>query len=563
MIEKRKHPRAEKKKSEQVQAYLDSKIKPVAPTTGMANSFNTGMDQARSPVMSADANSPKGYAMGQVTGRINDPSASMAPGVGGGITGGAQAGNPPEYILTLPPQNEQQAGGGTQAQGPTYTLTLPTPEEQMQELERQKKLAHQAAFADAMDKMNAEFWRIAQNPGSMLGANESPYYSLYMKQYEQRARDRETNAYTRASEGTGGYGSSFATMAGDQAYRETMQEFDELAPTLIKSKSERMAEIIQEREMLKTMQSQIDAASSGLTESASAAAQDLQSTWGTAFSEKTQREYLASKGYSEADINAAMESQRKLASGAVTDYKAGNIADAVTQAQSLDEAYRQGTMTVEEYDEAKTQNSKVIMDSVYKGMERIEDTDYAALGISDEEWGAMEDGEKKLAVFDRVGQLVKSGAVTQTDYYKLLYNDLKEEFESEAFKKSNTQLRDATDSALVIQDLYDNGYMSKDMYVDLMYNQILPHISETRFWEVLNKQDVADGEGKEYKWSSNPFNSLENYNSATSYGSPAIAKISRSLSQDEKKLLLKLAREQRKNTIKSAASKGVKGVTKK
>ena len=479
MIEKRKHPRAEKKKSEQIQAYLDSKIKPVTPTTGMANSFNTGMDLARSPVMSADANSPRGYAMGQVTGRINNPSASMAPGVGGGITGGAQAAKPPEYILTLPPQNEQQAGGGTQAQGPTYTLTLPTPEEQMQELERQKKLAHQAAFADAMDRMNAEFWRIAQNPGSMLGANESPYYSLYMKQYEQRARDRETNAYTRATAGTGGYGSSFATMAGDQAYRETMQEFDELAPTLIKSKSERMAEILQEREMLKTMQSQIDAASSGLTESASAAAQDLQSTWGTALSEKTQREYLASKGYSEADINAALESQRKLASGAVADYKAGNIADAVTKAQSIDEAYRQGTMTVEEYDAAKTQNSKVIMDSVNKGMERIEDTDYAALGITDEEWSAMEDGEKKLAVFDRVGQLVKSGAVREIDYYKLLYNDLKEEFTSEEFKKSSTPLNDVMRAATIIQDLYDNGYMSDDDYTRLMLDSIGKEILKT------------------------------------------------------------------------------------
>lgn len=479
MIEKRKHPRAEKKKSEQIQAYLDSKIKPVTPTTGMANSFNTGMDLARSPVMSADANSPRGYAMGQVTGRINNPSASMAPGVGGGITGGAQAGNPPEYILTLPPQNEQQAGAGTQAQGPTYTLTLPTPEEQMQELERQKKLAHQAAFADAMDRMNAEFWRIAQNPGSMLGANESPYYSLYMKQYEQRARDRETNAYTRATEGTGGFGSSFATMAGDQAYRETMQEFDELAPTLIKSKSERMAEILQEREMLKTMQSQIDAASSGLTETASAAAQDLQSTWGTAFSEKTQREYLASKGYSEADINAAIESQRKLASGTVTDYKAGTITEAVKQAQTLDENYRQGALTVEEYDAAKTENSKVIMDSVNKGMERIEDTDYTALGITDEEWSAMEDGEKKLAVFDRVGQLVKSGAVREIDYYKLLYNDLKEEFTSEEFKKSSTPLNDVMRAATIIQDLYDNGYMSDDDYTRLMLDSIGKEILKT------------------------------------------------------------------------------------
>lgn len=430
------------------------------------------------------------------------------------------------------------------------TYEWPNVDQQMADLELAQKQAHIAAFADQMAAMDAEFWRIAQNPGSMLGANESPYYSLYMKQYQQRARDRETNAYTRASEGTGGYGSSFATMAGEQAYRETMQEFDELAPTLIKSKSERMAEILQEREMLKAMEDQLNADSTAdgtLTETASAAAQELQNTWGTDYSEKTQREYLASKGYSEADINAALESQRKLASGTVTDYKAGTITDAVAQAQSLDEAYRQGALTVEEYDAAKAQNSKVIMDNVNKGMIRIDDVDHAALGFSDEEWSNMKDDEKKLAVFDSVGELAKAGVVSSDDFYKLLYNDIKEEFDSEEFKQSKNQVAHVMAVAELVEEYHDSGYMNDDDYTDIMYNQILSKISGSRFWEALNKQDVANGEDKKYKWISNPFNSLENYNSAGSYGSPEIAKISRGLSEKEKKLLLKLAREQRKN----------------
>lgn len=352
------------------------------------------------------------------------------------------------------------------------TYEWPNVDQQMADLELAQKQAHIAAFADQMAAMDAEFWRIAQNPGSMLGANESPYYSLYMKQYQQRARDRETNAYTRASEGTGGYGSSFATMAGDQAYRETMQEFDELAPTLIKSKSERMAEILQEREMLKAMGEQMNEESTGLTESASAAAQELQNTWGTDYSEKTQREYLASKGYSEADINAALESQRKLASGTVTDYKAGTITDAVALAQSLDEAYRQGALTVEEYDAAKAQNSKVIMDNVNKGMIRIDDVDHAALGISDEEWGGMKDGEKKLAVFDSVGELAKAGVVSSDDFYKLLYSDIQEEFGSDDFKKDKNQISHIMAVATTIDDYYASGYLSQDDYINILYNEI-------------------------------------------------------------------------------------------
>lgn len=355
------------------------------------------------------------------------------------------------------------------------TNEWPNVDQQMADLELAQKQAHIAAFADQMAAMDAEFWRIAQNPGSMLGANESPYHSLYMKQYEQRARDRETNAYTRASEGTGGYGSSFATMAGEQAYRETMQEFDELAPTLIMSKSERMAEILQEREMLKAMGEQMNADSTAdgtLTKTASAAAQELQNTWGTDYSEKTQREYLASKGYSEADINAALESQRKLASGTVTDYKAGTITDAAAQSQSFDEAFRQGTLTVEEYDAAKANNSKVIMDSVYKGLERIEDTDYAALGISDEEWSGMNDGEKKLAIFDSVGEMAKAGVVTSNDFYKLLHSDIREEFTSEDYKKSKNQTGDIMAVAEIIDEYFELGYLSEDDYINLLYNEV-------------------------------------------------------------------------------------------
>lgn len=483
-----RNPFRKKKPSEQIQEYLDSKTSGATPGGVIPSGVIPGGGNANAPM--ARPSTPNQYVVGQV----QNPTESVSSGVSGGLSGALKSPKPPEdtkppeYVLTLPEQPPQQAGAGNQPQGPTYTLTLPTPEEQALALEQARKQAHMAAFADQMAAMDAEFWRIAQNPGSMLGANESPYYSLYMKQYQQRARDRETNAYTRATAGTGGYGSSFATMAGDQAYRETMHEFDELAPTLIKSKSERMAEILQEREMLKAMEDQLNAGSTEdgtLTETASAAAQELQNTWGTDYSEKTQREYLASKGYSEADINAALESQRKLASGTFTDYKAGTITDAVKQAQSLDDAYRQGTLTVEEYDAAKAQNSKVIMDNVNKGMVRIDDVDHAALGISDEEWSSMKDGEKKLAVFDSVGQLVKSGAVRESDYYKLLYNDIQEELASEDYQKSKNKTRDVVDIAIVIQDLYDNGYMSEDSYKDIVYNELMPNIEDDKTFKTI------------------------------------------------------------------------------
>lgn len=332
-----------------------------------------------------------------------------------------------------------------------------------------------------------------QNRKFQYDAHSSPLYSIVQKQAAENARLASGRAYARTKTATGGYDSSYATLAADEAGRQAMRELDDQQLALYEAaRSEFEAENASALDWYNTTKqlyedayvleqdAKAQAVADGtLTGTASAAAQELQNTWGTDYSEKTQREYLASKGYSEADINAALESQRKLASGTVTDYKAGTITEAVAQAQSLDEAYRKGAMTVEEYDAYKTQNSKVIMDNVNKGMERIEDTDHAALGISNEEWDSMEDGEKKLAVFDRVGQLVKSGAVREIDYYKLLYNDLKEEFTSEEFKKSSTPLNDIMKAATIIQDLYDAGYMSDDDYTRLMLDSIGKEILKT------------------------------------------------------------------------------------
>lgn len=404
----------------------------------------------------------------------------------------------------------------------------------------------------------------------------SPLYSILQKQYEQEAEKAAGRAYASATANTGGYGSSYATMAGEDARRQVMSGFGDMQDELYQAawdefQAERQsatewyaaAKQMAEDQELIVEKEKAEAADkvTGMTEEASNAAQYLLDTYGMAYSEKAMRQDLLGKGYSEADVNAALENQRKMVSGAVTDYNAGDITSAVAQAKTLDEAYRQGQLTVEEYDEAKAKNSKVIMESINKGMERIEDTDYRALGISEEEWNALEDGEKKLAVIDRIGQLVKSGVVNDTDYVKMLSKDLDEEFSSKEYKKSDTQLRDAMDSALVIQDLYDSGYLRDDSYKYLLYEKIVPQFEGTRFWEVLDIQDKSLGEEKEYKRGSNPFNAIENYNSAQSYGSPMTAKTSKSLSHDHKELLLKIVRERRKAIREHAASKGAKGAT--
>lgn len=330
--------------------------------------------------------------------------------------------------------------------------------------------------------------------------HESPIYSIMRQEYLKEADLAAGRATAAAAQNAGGFGSSFAVMAGEEARRQVMEGFyDQEDELYAAARSEfeteqasafdnylKLRELkAMEQERLKTEAG----ASAGLTESASAAAQELQTAFGTDYSEKTQREYLASKGYSEADINAALESQRKLASGTVTDYKAGTITDAVAQAQSLDEAYRQGALTVEEYDAAKAQNSKVIMDNVNKGMVRIDDVDHAAMGISDEEWSGMNDSDKKLTVIDRVGQLVKQGVVDKSAYFQMVEKEVSLDIQEIKDGGSRDKNKELLSVAAVVQDLYDNGYITINAYNYMMFKDILPAVNIKELQDIYRNLD--------------------------------------------------------------------------
>ena len=453
------NPRKKKKPSEQIQEYLD-RIKSGASQGigGALSGVMPGGGVANAPM--ARPSTPNQYIVGQV----QNQSSAVASGVSGGLSGALKSPKPPEdtkppeYVLTLPEQTPPQAGAGSQPQGPTYTLTLPTPEEQALALEQARKQAHIAAFADQMAAMDAEFWRIAQNPGSMLGANESPYYSLYMKQYQQRARDRETNAYTRANEGTGGYGSSFATMAGDQAYRETMQEFDELAPTLIKSKSERMAEILQEREMLKAMGDRINAESNtltledGTTVEVTDAARELYAGYLDSFTQGTGYDTLKTAmingGASEADADQAIAMFKKLSGATVAD-QISALEESPTlsgAAEAYLAASQKGTL---DRDAAKiSAGAKAAVEASLKN--------------------AGDDEEAMNTALAEAAQAVKDGYMSESDYVSIITADIHADIQN--MESGDEKISDRKKRKRVAQSIegiiaqYESGNLSDDGY---------------------------------------------------------------------------------------------------
>lgn len=58
-------------------------------------------------------------------------------------------------------------------------------------------------------------------------AKDSPLYTIMQQQYEREAERAAGRAYTSAVANTGGYGSSYATLAGEEARRQVMEGMDE------------------------------------------------------------------------------------------------------------------------------------------------------------------------------------------------------------------------------------------------------------------------------------------------------------------------------------------------
>lgn len=406
----------------------------------------------------------------------------------------------------------------------------------------------QAAAKKVLDVSNRKF---------QYSPYESPIYSIMRQEYLKEADLAQGRATAAAAQNAGGFGSSFAVMAGEEARRQVMEGFhdqeDELyAAAQAEFEAERASAFdryLQLRELKEYEKLRTDEATTEMDANTQAATEYLQATYGTAYSEGAMRNDLLAKGYTEEEANAALEAQRKVAGAVVTDYTASSVSDAISNANNLQQAYANKYLTTEEYDAAVKKNAAVIMENANAAMANPNDADYAALGITAEEWEGMDEGDRKLEVMDRIGQLVKEGVVPHSDYYKMLYNDLQEEFDWD--DKSPDKLIDTLDSAIIIQDLYNNGYLLEDEYTSLVYGVIgnkmtsLPatdHIIERiKSWQEKTGKDV----------------SKDKYESL--YGRSAYTGVLNNTSKEEKEMLIKMANwmaKTRKPTINKPDKKG-------
>jgi hypothetical protein len=247
-------------------------------------------------------------------------------------------------------------------------------------------------------------------------------------------------------------------MAGEQAYRETMQEFDELAPTLIKSKSERMAEILQEREMLKAMGDQLNADSNtltlpdGTTVEVTDAARELYAGYLDSFTQGTGYDTLKTAmingGASEADADQAIAMFKKLGGATVADKI--SALEASPTLSGAAEAYL-----------AAQQNGTLDRDAA-----KISAGAKAAVEASLKNAGDNE--EAMNTALAEAAQAVKDGYMSESDYVSIITADIHADIKN--MESGDEKISDRKKRKRVAQSIegiiaqYESGNLSDDGY---------------------------------------------------------------------------------------------------
>ena len=241
----------------------------------------------------------------QTTGAQIAPAASSAPAETTAV----------ETTATVQAPSVQMGAGAAGAVSPTQPMSLSD----------RWKMELNNARNKVYEVMNQKF---------VYNEKSSPLYSILQKQYEREADRAAGQAYARSVANTGGYGSSYATLAADEARRRTMEGFDDQQLALYQAAKD---------EFYANRQSAIDWYNQARQMYGDAVNEDLTNAydegiaaWIESGDEAAVREMLEGKGYNATTINNAVTMMKE--------YSAEQGAlDATLKDQAYTEAYNTGS----------------------------------------------------------------------------------------------------------------------------------------------------------------------------------------------------------------------------
>lgn len=361
-------------------------------------------------------------------------------------------------------------------------------------------------YRDVVDSINEASKNLlnVMNRQFRYDEKSSPLYSILQKQYEREAEKAAGQAYAASVANTGGYGSSYATMAGEAARRQVMAGYDDQQLALYEAAKQEFdaerqsaldwyntavgmraqaAQLVDEERLMNA------ARSAGMNEATyNLMIQAANEGWYTGANKEALRARLntIAAGNPEINVDAIMNQLTAETAAATTD-AANQFAMNPTVSGAVDlmaNAKRLGT-----WDTVQPEVSKSLADAYIKGVE-LPGSAGALIGADAEAWSDMSDEERKKTILNNAGAAARDGLISEEDYARILMSDVGDM--AEAIQGGDIDKPATAVSDLVIdwQNYRDMGYMSEETY-DKIMGELASSVNAP---ELLNKQAFTLGE---------------------------------------------------------------------
>lgn len=355
-------------------------------------------------------------------------------------------------------------------------------------------------------------------------AKESPLYGILREQYEREAERASGRAYARATANAGGYGSSYATLAGEEAARQVMEGFDDNQMALYEAaraeyEANRQSAVedyefwlqeVAREEMEANEKARI--AAGGLTDTQYKAYTEAAQVWNGENKESVQAQLSRMPGMTAADVEAVMNAL-EADDGAVLADNVNNFKNAPTLsgAASLLAAAKgrdnEAKITAEVQGSMKDAFTAALEDPTSAEV-------FSLLGMTEEQaaekFGSITDPDElasamKAEALNAAGQARVNGLLSGEDYMELMRGEVGAEIASINDKDNENENPAGALGDLVIglQNYRDAGYVSEEEYNQLLDEVIAQSdlcgiVGRTIDYQVLEDEfwaNTADEEG--------------------------------------------------------------------
>lgn len=309
----------------------------------------------------------------------------------------------------------------------------------------EKEFNSKLTTADTMSMLEDALASLAEwgNRKFVYNAKESPLYTILQQQAEKEARLASGRAYSRAVANTGGFGSSYATLAAEEAGRQVMEGLDDQQLALYQAareefEAERQSrvdwyntakQLHYDRMALDELQATEAAAkASGMnTDTYNLLQTAVAEGWYDGTNKATVRNKLETMALGNPNINvdAIMNQLEGGQKAQMTDLVSGlSINPTLSEAAKIMAQAKVNGTEAEVLPEVSKQIGQAFTGAL-DSQAKLESA-YSLLGIEAESWSAMSAEDKEIAVLDAAAGAYKSGFMTWDDYKTLSVKNAKD-----------------------------------------------------------------------------------------------------------------------------------------